>query len=262
MKKLPALFLVVVMLMSISSALAECIHEWNADWNVEKPSTCTDPGVRWTECKLCGERKEEKLPLADHIWSYKANVAPTCIEPGYFDRYCTVCKLHEEGKLLPLADHTWRYEKNVAPTCIEPGYFDRYCTVCKLHEEEKISALGHVPGDWIVTREPTRTKAGERIIVCTVCSFLIKIEAIPALGLTNHPAAPAIAAQLLKAAGIAPNYDTGFVNPSGKPVYENYISQVADYMGPGTDFNGVAKTQDPAYKNAVREYLNTLGAGI
>jgi hypothetical protein len=62
-----------------------------------------------------------------------------------------------------------------------------------------------------------------------------------------YPAAPAIAAHYLKSLGVK----------AGSPTYTNIVSQVARYMGPETDFDGVAK-EDAAYEETVEDYVDYL----
>ena len=71
----------------------------------------------------------------------------------------------------------------------------------------------------------------------------------------DHPAAPAVANELLKDAGIKARYGQG--RDGG-----NYISDVARHMGPGTDFNGVKKTDVDAYRKAVALFLIKQGADV
>jgi hypothetical protein len=65
----------------------------------------------------------------------------------------------------------------------------------------------------------------------------------------KHIAAPAAANQLLKEAGLKNHYGTD--SEKG-----NYISEVARYMGEGTDFDGVSKEDAGAYKFAIAAFLN------
>jgi len=60
----------------------------------------------------------------------------------------------------------------------------------------------------------------------------------------NYPAAPAVAAKILKDLGIKHNYGDG-----------NYINDIAKEMGPGTEFQGVAKTDTVAYEAEIRAFL-------
>jgi hypothetical protein len=62
-------------------------------------------------------------------------------------------------------------------------------------------------------------------------------------------AAPAVANQLLREAGLKNHYST-------EGAKGNYISEVARYMGEGTDFDGVSKEDAGAYKFAVAAFLN------
>lgn len=66
------------------------------------------------------------------------------------------------------------------------------------------------------------------------------------------PAAPSIAAMLLK--------DLGHKSAKGKAGI-NYVSAVARHMGPGTDFDGIAKEEE-GYAEAVLAFLRSLGADI
>lgn len=64
------------------------------------------------------------------------------------------------------------------------------------------------------------------------------------------PAAPAVAASLLKETGTGHRLNSG-----------NLISLVAREMGPGTDFQGIPKTDRTAYRAAIREFLDDLLEG-
>jgi len=64
----------------------------------------------------------------------------------------------------------------------------------------------------------------------------------------DYPAAPAIAARLLRENGVSGSA-RGY-----------YVSMVALYMGPQTDFDGVAKSDAAAYEEAVDAFLMANGA--
>lgn len=69
----------------------------------------------------------------------------------------------------------------------------------------------------------------------------------------DYPAAPAVAAHILKDKGVSPRYGT----PRNGG---NYISDVAAEMGPQTDFHGVSKDSVDAYRSEVEAYLDAAGA--
>ncbi|HPS33152.1 MAG TPA: hypothetical protein PKW57_06575 [Anaerolineaceae bacterium] len=66
--------------------------------------------------------------------------------------------------------------------------------------------------------------------------------------IVDYPAAPAVAAKLLKTHGF-----------TGKNM-GSWVSQVALHMGPETDFDGVQKSEVAAYEAAVDAFLRGLGA--
>lgn len=70
----------------------------------------------------------------------------------------------------------------------------------------------------------------------------------------EYMAAPAVAGILLEAAGVDNRYGKG--RNGG-----NYIKDIANHMGPGTDFNGVSKEDVLAYECAIAAFLNDPGNG-
>lgn len=63
----------------------------------------------------------------------------------------------------------------------------------------------------------------------------------------NYPAAPAVANKILKEMGKPHRYRG-----------TNLISEVSRTMGPGTDFNGVSKTDIKDYEDEIRDFLSDL----
>jgi len=104
-------------------------------------------------------------------------------------------------------------------------------------------------------------------LVLTGCSVLSDISQVPATGqsevssLTKDdlnfdvdcPAAPAVAGLLLEAAGIDNRWGSG--KDGG-----NYIKEVANHMGPETDFDTVEKCDIENYRLAVAKFLFGQGA--
>lgn len=104
-------------------------------------------------------------------------------------------------------------------------------------------------------------------LVLSGCTLLSNISQVPTTGqsevssLTKDdlnfdvdcPAAPAVAGLLLEAAGIDNRWGTG--KDGG-----NYIKEVANHMGPETDFDGVDKCDIENYRLAVAKFLFDQGA--
>jgi hypothetical protein len=71
----------------------------------------------------------------------------------------------------------------------------------------------------------------------------------------EYLAAPAVAGILLESAGVDNRYGQG--KDGG-----NYIKDIANHMGPGTDFDGVSKEDVLAYECAIAAFLNNPNNGI
>lgn len=84
-------------------------------------------------------------------------------------------------------------------------------------------------------------------------SVAIEIEETRQTVVVDYPAAPAVAADILKEKGVAARYGSG--KKGG-----NYISDVAAYMGPQTDFDAVSKSEVEAYRAKVSAFLDEQGA--
>jgi len=103
-------------------------------------------------------------------------------------------------------------------------------------------------------------------LVLTGCSLLSNLGQVPAndqsevSSLTKGdsdvdcPAAPAVAGLLLEAVGVDNRWGTG--KDGG-----NFIKDVANKMGPETDFNGVEKCEIENYRLEVAKFLFGLGQG-
>ena len=82
----------------------------------------------------------------------------------------------------------------------------------------------------------------------------------------EFPAAPAVAAALLKAAGVDHRYETDKIAKNGKAIMGNYITDVAKMMGTHEDdqdgswFMGIDKSDVDDYREAVEDFLDSLGA--
>ena len=89
------------------------------------------------------------------------------------------------------------------------------------------------------------------LMVVVLLTFLVA----PASVSDECPAAPAVAGLLLEEADIDNRWGTG--KDAG-----NYIREVANHMGPETDFNGAEKCELFEYELAIAHFLNGLGAAV
>lgn len=85
------------------------------------------------------------------------------------------------------------------------------------------------------------------VLAMVFCSMILVPVAASATDDIGQPAAPAIAAELLRAAGVKP------IGP--------YVSEVARAMGQGATFNGIDKSDVDAYRAEVEAFLSELLPG-
>jgi hypothetical protein len=111
----------------------------------------------------------------------------------------------------------------------------------------QFSAVGLEPGLYSVKYEITVTRLAGNKDGSSYDEVEITVTGdIPVV--VDYPAAPAIAARLLRENGVSGSA-RGY-----------YVSMVALYMGPQTDFDGVAKSDAAAYEAAVDAFLMLNGA--
>jgi len=92
-------------------------------------------------------------------------------------------------------------------------------------------------------------------LVLLMVVVLLTLLVAPASVSDECPAAPAVAGLLLEEAGIDNRWGTG--RDGG-----NYIKDVANHMGPETDFDGVEKCDVFEYELAIAHFLNGIGAAV
>lgn len=110
------------------------------------------------------------------------------------------------------------------------------------------------PYDWVISQPGTYTlrataRNGSRDYTATrTVTVNGSTSSSPPSSNEGYPAAPAIAARLLKEAGVKPKHAGG-----------NYISDVARLMTKSAVFMGVEKTHS-TYESKVRWYLRSVNA--
>jgi LPXTG-motif cell wall-anchored protein len=107
-------------------------HLWDEN-NVKviTEGNCQVPGTVEKTCLRCGEKKTFNTE-AGHKWTEWAAVTKeTCVEPGLYKRYCTVCKEIDSKEVAATGKHlfTDKYVKTRA-TCTDWGTYEAKCTMC------------------------------------------------------------------------------------------------------------------------------------
>lgn len=112
-KKVTSLFLSVLLVCAVFANLGvfgfaasadECEHEYG-EWSLTQYATCTEPGVEYKFCSLCGYMNTIVLePATGHKFGdWETSVVATCNEIGEEARVCSVCNLRETRETKKLA---------------------------------------------------------------------------------------------------------------------------------------------------------------
>lgn len=145
-------------------------HVWGG-WITTQASTCTAEGSRSHSCTVCGETKNETLPLAEHNWK-KETFAPNCLSDGYTVGVCTVCGAQgEKTDIVPrsAAYHQWgEWTITLAPTCDAAGSQERVCSVCGASHRQEIKPAGHKAQMYVKEADCTD---GYSVMLCSVCGM-------------------------------------------------------------------------------------------
>ncbi len=148
---------------------SRCPHDWGG-WNVISEPTCTEPGYSQRFCSLCGMMEESETPALGHSWGeYKVDTQPTCTSEGLQTQTCTRCGA-VQGVDIPRIDHSFgNWTETKKATCTAEGVETRKCSMCGLEETRAIAMIPHTYGPWKETKKATCTAEGEETSTCTVC---------------------------------------------------------------------------------------------
>ena len=171
-------------------------HDWEDDFTIDQPATCTEDGVKSIHCKNCTATKDsEVIQALDHNLEKIEKEEATCTEGGYEGYWsCTNCQkfFADEGGTteisgaieIPSQGHVLEKTERKEATCTEGGYESYWkCKTCqKLFADEggtkeisspvEISAQGHAL-EKTEKKEATCVEPGyEEYYTCRVCGKL------------------------------------------------------------------------------------------
>ena len=175
-------------------------HDWEDDFTIDQPATCTEDGVKSIHCKNCTATKDsEVIQALDHNLEKIEKEEATCTEGGYEGYWsCTNCQklFADEGGTteilspveIPAYGHALEKAEKKEATCTEGGYESYWkCKTCqKLFADEggtteiispvEISAQGHAL-EKTERKEATCTEGGyESYWKCKTCQKLFADE--------------------------------------------------------------------------------------
>ena len=100
-------------------------HSHNYSMINKVESSCTQHGKITYQCAVCGEMKEEQLPLSSHVSYFETSKNPTCTENGYWGaEYCYYCKKTiKEREIIPAYGHSYSWKT-------QNGFKIKSCNTC------------------------------------------------------------------------------------------------------------------------------------
>lgn len=164
-------------------------HDWEDDFTVDTPATCTEDGSKSIHCKDCDETKDVTVIPAGHIWAddFTVDEASTCTTDGSKSIHCANCDATKDVTPIPAA-HSWEedYTVDTPATCTKPGVKSYHCKNCEeISGVTPIAPLEHDPSPWKVEAEntPTLSAGGKAIRVCTRtgCEAVVAEHELPPL---------------------------------------------------------------------------------
>ncbi len=159
-----------------------CNHQYEDDWNIKLPATCTSNGTQTRECTICHHIDEETIPMTGHQYGdeFEIETEPTCTSEGIMHLKCTVCGALGEAESISALGHVYEDEWTVTrpATCQDEGEQSRSCTVCGATETQAIGLGEH---EYEVTDETETTPdgPGHRTYTCKVCQDSYIEEFVP-----------------------------------------------------------------------------------
>ena len=139
-------------------------HSWDAG-KVTTKATCTEEGEKTFTCRICGDKKTEKVSATGHQHTEIRNKKEaTCKEEGYSgDTWCKDCgkKILSGQAIAKTEDHSWNQgEITKEPTCKEKGEKTFTCSICGNTKTEKVSTTDHQHMEIRNQKNPTCKEAG------------------------------------------------------------------------------------------------------
>ncbi|MCM1546014.1 MAG: hypothetical protein NC033_03150 [Clostridiales bacterium] len=167
-------------------------HDWNEDYEIYQPASCTKDGVEGYLCSHCGKIKEgseRTITHTGHVWDEEptVDVEPTCESQGVKSIHCKNCAEYKDLETINPLGHEWGDIETFEATCEEDGMTFKSCNNDSSHIQivdsaETAPATGHEWGEWELGKAPTADSSGYLYRRCT--HDKTHIETLPLATLT------------------------------------------------------------------------------
>ena len=118
-------------------------HMSSSEWIVEKPATCTAPGIQYKLCTICNTKCEtENIPTIAHTYSsnWTTKQEATCQHEKIEYRECLHCS-EKEYLYGEKTEHNYMLVASKDATISETGYVTYSCSWCELTYTDTIPVL-------------------------------------------------------------------------------------------------------------------------
>lgn len=140
-------------------------HTESTTWTTKTEATCTEDGLEYTECTVCGEQMSTRpITQTGHSWgdTPTATTPATCTEDGVKIFTCTNGCGTTKTETIDATGHTEVVDEAVEATCTEHGKTEgKHCSVCNavIVAQEETALAAHTP-ETVAGRAPTCTVEG------------------------------------------------------------------------------------------------------
>ena len=158
-------------------------HEWNDEYEVTTPATCSAGGEETDSCAFNAEHtrnRETDIDPDAHDWNnvYQLTTAATCMTGGEETTYCYYNIMHTQSRETDINPDAHVYDTYLTltvATCSEEGAEQGTCIYNRSHTPNRraipINPEAHDYGEWnsvgMVGIAGTCTEAGEEIRTCS-----------------------------------------------------------------------------------------------
>ena len=155
-------------------------------WLIRQEATCTETGVEYHVCSVCGYEETQPFPALGHNYAdeWTIDEPATCTESGSQSHHCSRCEAVTDVTEIEPKGHSFgEWETVNSPTCTDKGSEKRVCGVCGYTECRDINPTGHSWEDHYTTDKlATCTEDGSESIHCSKCDATKDSRTIPAFG--------------------------------------------------------------------------------
>ena len=142
-------------------------HNWSETKKID--STCAATGKSYQKCTVCGTTREVTIEKKPHTWVKGTVHAPTCLDDGYTEYYCSKCSARKNDDVTSALGHDMKEVSRKEATCLQAGVINYKCSRCTETSSTVIQKVDHSFTNETITKKPTCTEKGHATYQCEWC---------------------------------------------------------------------------------------------